>query len=851
MNDAEDADIWPISALTYLVIPINSTDDENDCGRIAGLQRYVQWILTNQNAASIAQGLQWAIMPNVIASRAVAILSAMSCVGRDGVSRLVTQFSDNDLVGTTFIRGSGSSMQAQLQQALSNKFYIESMISISYSPSSSGQGIKQLLSGLVDFAASEIIVDRADPMVLKRNLNMIPVFAGAVVVTFNNPDARGLILTRTLTSNIFLGFKYSWADREILSANAGDPEFRTPAAAFVRVVRRETSGTSRVFIQALKSFQANSSDQSNINFNSSTWPVSQYLTGSDVQCIFSNCSEMTGCLSNEVWIAGQCQSRDNVIEACFIVVFVVFGMASLLIWYKIKLKLRASLKDEEIANWRIKEEDLDFGDPRELIGSGTFGQVYRARYRGTNVAVKFIKINVIPERSSLPKSMMASWRGNRVASISAEVAPEILWNSRQAIMSETASSTSDPQRISLNSIDQVQLSNERWLESVRALNVARHPSICTLLGFISEPHPAFVMEYMESGSLYDVLRNVSFQLDEADLFTFVRDVCQGMRYLHEASTPMIHGDLKSSNVLIDSHLRAKVADFGFVQLRVRPAPTSSLTRLPSSTKSARSSFSLSMLATQGANLAHIAPEILRQECGPSKEADVYAFGILLVEVLTRKNVYPDEDLNSIIQEVKDRQTNRRPAIPDNVAEPFKHLMQECWHSNPIQRPSFEVVSSRLREVDPFLTIEGESFNSCNPSAPCANLNPATSWRDSGKPNSRPRSMADMRKDRNASSVLKSLFPADVAESLLKGEKVEPVTKDMVSVFFSDIVGFTTLSDTLPPSKVSDMINRLFGQFDSLADKYEVYKIDTIGDAYLAVTNLVTNQHDRHASVLAR
>jgi class 3 adenylate cyclase len=119
---------------------------------------------------------------------------------------------------------------------------------------------------------------------------------------------------------------------------------------------------------------------------------------------------------------------------------------------------------------------------------------------------------------------------------------------------------------------------------------------------------------------------------------------------------------------------------------------------------------------------------------------------------------------------------------------------------------------------------------------------------------------------------------------VQGERVQPEHKDMVTVYFSDIVGFTKLSSTIDSSKVTDLLARLYNKFDTLADQYEVHSLETIGDgecfsgsfslaqsnmdaliqcphlifgppntfpAYIAVTNNFNNQSYCHASSMAR
>merc|ERR1712048_65723 len=101
------------------------------------------------------------------------------------------------------------------------------------------------------------------------------------------------------------------------------------------------------------------------------------------------------------------------------------------------------------------------------------------------------------------------------------------------------------------------------------------------------------------------------------------------------------------------------------------------------------------------------------------------------------------------------------------------------------------------------------------------------------------------------ALLYDVFPKHVAEALREGRKVEPEAKEPVTIFFSDIVGFTDISSTLEPQKVSRMLDELYSKFDALTDELGIFKVETIGDAYMAVTNLVCDQEHDHAKRIAQ
>ena len=68
-----------------------------------------------------------------------------------------------------------------------------------------------------------------------------------------------------------------------------------------------------------------------------------------------------------------------------------------------------------------------------------------------------------------------------------------------------------------------------------------------------------VMELMEYGSVYDCLQNHTVKLDNLQILRILCQVAAGIQYLHMSNPPIIHGDLKSRNILLDKNLTAKVS----------------------------------------------------------------------------------------------------------------------------------------------------------------------------------------------------------------------------------------------------------------------------------------------------
>ncbi|XP_051530664.1 guanylyl cyclase C [Myxocyprinus asiaticus] len=330
-----------------------------------------------------------------------------------------------------------------------------------------------------------------------------------------------------------------------------------------------------------------------------------------------------------------------------------------------------------------------------------------------------------------------------------------------------------------------------------------------------------VFEYGERGSLRNVLDDkISYPeetfMDWQYKISVMYDIANGMSYLH-ASNIAVHGRLKSTNCVVDNRMVVKIADFGFNTII---SPTKDL---------------------------WTAPEHLRKP-GISQKGDVYSFAIISQEIMMRKCTFYTHTCSDRAEKLARVQYPSltpffRPDLNfENAGDKEREvcmLIRNCWDEDPDRRPDFKKIEITLRKIVSLDNQENESY--------MENLIRRLQMYSCNLERLVEERTALYKAERDRADYLNfMLLPGPVVRSLKETGKVEPELFDEVTIYFSDIVGFTSLCHYSTPMEVVDMLNDIYKNFDSILDNHDVYKVETIGDAYMVVSGLPRRNGNRHA-----
>lgn len=321
-----------------------------------------------------------------------------------------------------------------------------------------------------------------------------------------------------------------------------------------------------------------------------------------------------------------------------------------------------SLKEE---SWDVKSfhvlsfsegEILDSIKQENLIGKGGSGNVYRVTLsNGKELAVKHIWNTDFPARRKKTWSSTPMLGNKRCNDKSKEFGAEV-----------------------------------HALSSIRHVNVVK--LYCSIT---SEDSSLLVYEYLPNGSLWDRLHTSrKMELDWETRYEIAVGAAKGLEYLHHGcERPVIHRDVKSSNILLDEFLKPRIADFGLAKVVQSNVGNDSSTRV--------------IAGTHG----YIAPEY-GYTYRVNEKSDVYSFGVVLMELVTGKRPMEVEfgenkDIVSWVHNKARTKEGLRSVVDSRIPEMYKEEACKvlrtavlCTGTLPTLRPTMRAVVQKLEDAEP-------------------------------------------------------------------------------------------------------------------------------------------------------
>ncbi|KAI3693125.1 hypothetical protein L6452_32955 [Arctium lappa] len=245
-------------------------------------------------------------------------------------------------------------------------------------------------------------------------------------------------------------------------------------------------------------------------------------------------------------------------------------------------------------------------------------------------------------------------------------------------------------------------------EELKILQKVNHGNLVMLEGFCIDSEDAncyLVYEYLENGSLYTQLHQSKMErLNWKTRLRIAVDVANGLQYIHEHTRPrVVHKDVKSSNILLDANMGAKIANFGLA-------------------KSGCNAITMHIVGTQG----YIAPEYLSDGVVSTK-MDVFSFGVVLLELISGREAIDDNgkalwvEAYGSFNDIEDKYKDKLKEFMDDVLlkescsiDGVLNVMSiaiACLHKDPSRRPSMvDIVYALCKSDDLFYDLSQEGLS---------------------------------------------------------------------------------------------------------------------------------------------
>lgn len=221
-----------------------------------------------------------------------------------------------------------------------------------------------------------------------------------------------------------------------------------------------------------------------------------------------------------------------------------------------------------------------------------------------------------------------------------------------------------------------------FLAEAQIMKKLRHSKLIQLYAVCTLEEPIYIItELMKNGSLLEFLQGKGRGLKLNSLIDMAAQIAAGMAYLE--SQNYIHRDLAARNVLVGDSNIVKIADFGLARL------------IKEDEYEARvgARFPIKWTAPEAANYSKF-----------SIKSDVWSFGILLTELITYGRIpYPGMTNAEVLHQVEH---GYRMPPPPGCSSTLYDIMVECWHKDPMKRPTFETLTWKLED---FFTLDNSEY----------------------------------------------------------------------------------------------------------------------------------------------
>eukprot|EP00029_Vermamoeba_vermiformis_P007415 TRINITY_DN320_c0_g1_i4.p1 TRINITY_DN320_c0_g1~~TRINITY_DN320_c0_g1_i4.p1 ORF type:complete len:763 (+),score=94.63 TRINITY_DN320_c0_g1_i4:773-3061(+) len=209
------------------------------------------------------------------------------------------------------------------------------------------------------------------------------------------------------------------------------------------------------------------------------------------------------------------------------------------------------------------------------------------------------------------------------------------------------------------------------------VGLQQHPNVVQTFGVSLDGQlPCIVLEFCEGGSLDNRLFDSDVTMTPQQKVALVKGVARGLYHLH--TNNIVHRDLAARNVLLNKSGTPKISDFGMSRVL-------------------KSEAEKGKTKTNYGPIRWMAPESLR-DLQYSTKSDVWSFGIVLYEIVSRNE--PHTEVDPLEVAVKIKNESYHPSVPQNVDPVLREIMLSCWQPEPNNRPSMEQICEKLNSSFP-------------------------------------------------------------------------------------------------------------------------------------------------------